>query len=95
MKKQRLERDPKDPGSLKSTIWRQCKLKRADDTTKASAVSGAECIFPAHFMLHMIDKNSATPVAPAVVAQLEITSSGSVTAAAAAAAEGGADMPTR
>lgn len=31
-------------------------------------------------------------VAPAVVAQLEITSSGSVTAAAAAAAEGGADM---
>lgn len=46
-------------------------------------------------MLHVIDKNSATPVAPAVVSQLEITSSGSVTAAAAAAAAGGADMPTK
>lgn len=45
-------------------------------------------------MLHVIDRSSAPPVAPAVVAQLEITSSGSVTAAAAAAAEGGADMPT-
>jgi len=43
----------------------------------------------------MIDKTNATPVAPAVVAQLEITSSGSVTVAAAAAAGGGADMPTR
>lgn len=51
----------------------------------------------ARFMLHVIDRSSAPPVAPAVVAQLEITSSGSVTAAAAAAAaaEGGADMPTR
>lgn len=71
-------------------------LKRADDITKASAVFAADCIFPAHFILHMIEKNSVTPVAPAVVAQLEITSSGSVTAAAvAAAAGGGADMPTR
>lgn len=43
----------------------------------------------------MIDKNSAKPVAPVVVAQLEITSSGSVTVAVAAAAEGGADTPTR
>lgn len=43
----------------------------------------------------MTDRNSAPPVAPAVVAQLEITSSGSVTAAAAAAAEGGADTPAR
>lgn len=43
----------------------------------------------------MIDKTSATPVAPAVAAQLEITSSGSVTVAAVAVAEGGADTPTR
>jgi len=44
----------------------------------------------------MTDRNSAPPVAPAAVAQLEISSSGSVpAAAAAAAAEGGADMPAR
>lgn len=63
--------------------------------SRVGALFAADCIFPAHLIPHMTDKTSVTPVAPAVVAQLEITSSGSVRAVAAAAAEGGADMPTR
>lgn len=75
------------------------KAKNRDDTEATRKRFKGPCSLAspalARFMLHVIDRSSAPPVAPAVVAQLEITSSGSVTAAAAAAAEGGADMPTR
>lgn len=64
-------------------------------TLPKPALSLLQTVFPTRVILHMTDKNSATPVAPAVVAQLEIASSGSVTVAAAVAAEGGADMPAR
>lgn len=72
------------------------KAKNRDDTEATRKRFKGPCSLASpRFMLHVIDRSSAPPVAPAVVAQLEITSSGSVTAAAAAAAEGGADMPTR
>lgn len=41
----------------KTLLSIKCNVKRADDVTKASIISTADCISPAH---SMIDKNSAT-----------------------------------
>lgn len=88
IKKQWIRRDPKDPALHKM----QCEESRWHHWSQLCC----SMHFPS--TLHTSydwQKQCHTPVAPAVVAQLEITFSGSVTAVAAAAAARGADKPTK